>query len=102
MLRFSTRNTASKPKKRGIHALTKLGVTPVNCSRQRCEDRKSGSHKLNTQQTVASVDEADWDLNDFFCCGLQAYFGPEACTINIHMHLHLRQCLLDYGPIYGF
>ena len=20
----------------------------------------------------------------------------------MHMHLHLRQCLFDYGPIYGF
>ena len=47
------------------------------------------------------MDEADRYLTDF-CCGLQAYFGPEVCTINMHMHLHLRQCLLDYGPIYGF
>ena len=37
-----------------------------------------------------------------FVVAWQAYFGPEVCTINMHMRLHLRQCLLDYGPIYRF
>ena len=51
--------------------------------------------------TASDVDKAD-RLLTAFCCGLQAYFGPQSCTVNMHMHLHLRQCLLDYGPIYGF
>ena len=51
--------------------------------------------------TASDVDKAD-RLLTAFCCGLQAYFGPQSCTVNMHMHLHLRHCLLDYGPIYGF
>ena len=40
---------------------------------------------------------------------LQAYFkefeqlfGSEACTINMHKHLHLMKCMFDFGPIYSF
>lgn len=51
--------------------------------------------------TASDVDKGD-KLLTLFCCGLQAYFTPQSCTMNMHIHLHLRQCLLDYVPIYGF
>ena len=35
-----------------FNALAKLEVTPVHCSWQCCEDCKSGSHKLDTLQTI--------------------------------------------------
>ncbi|XP_016346834.1 uncharacterized protein LOC107692355 isoform X2 [Sinocyclocheilus anshuiensis] len=29
-------------------------------------------------------------------------FGPLHCTPNMHLHLHLKECMLDYGPVYSF
>ena len=26
----------------------------------------------------------------------------QSCTPNIHLHLHLHDCILDYGPVYSF
>ena len=26
----------------------------------------------------------------------------ESCTPNMHLHLHLKNCVLDYGPVYSF
>jgi len=28
--------------------------------------------------------------------------GWEFITINTHMHIHLKDCILDYGPFYSF
>ena len=37
-----------------------------------------------------------------FCEGVQNYFGKQSCTMNMHLHLHLTSCVLDYGPLYGY
>ena len=37
-----------------------------------------------------------------YCVKFQEIFGSECCTPNMHMHLHLKECLLDYGPVYAF
>lgn len=37
-----------------------------------------------------------------FCTKFEQVNGGEACTPNMHMHLHLKECLLDYGPPYAF
>lgn len=29
-------------------------------------------------------------------------YGKKAVTINIHLHCHLKECVNDYGPVYGF
>lgn len=29
-------------------------------------------------------------------------YGPLYCTPNMHLHLHLKDCVLDYGPVYSF
>ena len=29
-------------------------------------------------------------------------YGPKHFTPNMHLHLHLSECILDYGPIYSF
>ena len=54
VLRFSMRNRASKPKNRGFTPSPNLALL-LTIVRQRCEDRKSRSHKLNTQQTIRCV-----------------------------------------------
>lgn len=51
--------------------------------------------------TPAIVTEADVLLQEF-CEDSCQLFGKEFCTLNMHKHLHLKQCILDFGPIYGF
>lgn len=33
-----------------------------------------------------------------FCTKFQQLYGPELCTINLHLHCHIHECLQDYGP----
>lgn len=37
-----------------------------------------------------------------FCRRVQCMYGKEVITPNIHMHAHLHECLLDYGPAHVF
>ena len=54
-------------------------------------------HSLTTEQ-VALADA----LLLKFCKGTEQLYGKQAITPNMHMHTHLRTCLLDYGPVYSF
>lgn len=51
--------------------------------------------------TKSSVSSADLFLQQF-CRKYQELCGSEECTPNMHMHLHLKECILDYGPVYSF
>ena len=42
------------------------------------------------------------DILFAFCPRFEQLHGAEKCTPNIHMYLHLKQCILDYGPACGF
>ena len=37
-----------------------------------------------------------------FCRRVQELYGENAVTPNMHLHCHLRECVLDFGPIYSF
>lgn len=37
-----------------------------------------------------------------FCVGVEEIYGKEFCTPNIHLHMHIKNCLLDFGPVYSF
>lgn len=37
-----------------------------------------------------------------FCKRTERMYGKEVITPNLHMHCHLKQSMLDFGPIYGF
>lgn len=37
-----------------------------------------------------------------FCKLFEDLYGADACTPNMHLHLHLKECLLNYGPVHGF
>ena len=37
-----------------------------------------------------------------FCRKFEQLYGKEKCTPNLHLHLHLKDCLLDYGPSHAF
>ena len=50
--------------------------------------------------TREQIKEADKLLHEFCLAFLQVY-GREHCNMNTH-HLHLAECLFDYGPVYSF
>ena len=50
---------------------------------------------------ISDVHTADQYLL-LFCQNFQLLFGAEACTPNMHLHLHLKESILDYGPVYAF
>ena len=37
-----------------------------------------------------------------FCCRTEAMFGKDIITPNMHMSCHLKDCILDYGPLNHF
>ena len=47
------------------------------------------------------VEKAD-ELLLGFCSGFERRYGQESCTPNLHMHCHLKECILDAGPLYAF
>lgn len=51
--------------------------------------------------TVEECQQADEKLLSF-CKMFENLCGKEKCTPNMHLHGHLQDCILDYGPIYSF
>ena len=51
--------------------------------------------------SVSDIHAADLYLIEF-CKMFQHLYGDASCTPNMHIHLHLSQCLLDYGPVHSF
>ena len=37
-----------------------------------------------------------------YCKKFQEIYGMESCTPNMHLHLHLKDCIKNFGPVYGF
>lgn len=37
-----------------------------------------------------------------FCKTVEQIYGWEACTVNMHLHLHLKKCFEDFGPAHSF
>lgn len=37
-----------------------------------------------------------------FCQMFEQLYGALSCTPNLHLHCHLKQCMLDYGPAGSF
>ena len=50
---------------------------------------------------VSNVYTADLFLVQF-CRKFEVLYGSENCTPNLHLHLHLKDCILDYGPGHTF
>ena len=56
-----------------------------------------------SQRIVKQDDVATADLLLLnFCKKFEQLYGREMCTPNIHLHLHIKDCLLDYGPSHAF
>ena len=37
-----------------------------------------------------------------FCKRTERLYGKSALTPNMHLHCHLKECILDFGPIHSF
>ena len=37
-----------------------------------------------------------------FCKAFEELYGKDLVTPNMHLHGHLNECLLDYGPLHAF
>ena len=52
------------------------------------------------------ISYSDVDMaHDFlikFCKRCEILYGTSLITPNMHLHAHLKECILDYGPIYSF
>lgn len=53
-----------------------------------------------------SISVADLTIADAlllqFCQRVERIYGNSAITPNMHMHCHLKDVVLDFGPVYGF
>ncbi len=56
---------------------------------------------INTSITKTEAADAHLLLK-LFCSKFQELYGAEACTPNMHMHLHLKSCIARFGPVYAF
>ena len=54
--------------------------------------------RIITQHGITLADE----LIHKYCCLFQEEFGRSECYPNLHMHCHLKECLLDFGPAASF
>ena len=53
------------------------------------------------QITIRELSEADALLMEF-CHTFELLYGKQYYTINMHLHAHLKDCILDFGPVYSF
>lgn len=51
--------------------------------------------------TANGCKKADEELMSF-CKQFEELCGKERCTPNMHLHGHLLECVMDYGPVYSF
>lgn len=51
--------------------------------------------------SLDAVEKAD-DLLLEFCTTFYNIYGSDYCTANMHMHCHLKDSIVDYGPVYSF
>ena len=50
---------------------------------------------------ATEVDQAHMLLK-MFCKKFVELFGKEHCTPNMHLHMHLKDCVENFGPVYAF
>ena len=51
--------------------------------------------------SLADIDKAHDFMQRFFKAA-ESLYGRSFLTLNTHLHLHLNQCLKDFGPCYGY
>ncbi|OAD65482.1 C2H2-type zinc finger transcription factor [Phycomyces blakesleeanus NRRL 1555(-)] len=51
--------------------------------------------------TFSDIDNGHKFLQEF-CTECQRIYTPTILTCNMHLHLHLRETIRDFGPVYGY
>ena len=51
--------------------------------------------------TFVELQKADLMLLQF-CQKFERLYGKSKVKPNMHLHGHLKECVLDYGPVYNF
>ena len=51
--------------------------------------------------TFSELNDGDGALLEFCKMFVQIY-GPNYCTMNMHLHGHIKECIDDFGPVYSF
>ena len=51
--------------------------------------------------SVEAVEEGHKFLLEF-CTRFQELYGSHRVTPNKHLHMHIADCIRDYGPVYSF
>ena len=51
--------------------------------------------------TKDQLEEADTYLM-MFCRRFHDLYSQRTCTMNMHLHCHLAECIRSYGPVYSF
>ena len=51
--------------------------------------------------TTQNLRDADKHFEEF-CQSFVSLYGKEHCTMNLHLHCHLKERVEDYGPVYSF
>ena len=62
---------------------------------------KAVSRLCQRQITLCNLDKGDSLLMDF-CELFEQLYGKDNYTINMHLHGHLKECILDFEPVYTF
>ena len=55
----------------------------------------------NRKLSLVNIKLADALLLQF-CKRSEHVYGADIITRNMHLHCHLKDCILDYGPLHGF
>ena len=76
-------------------------LLPTEDNHLRCTFSRACSLICRPYVHERDVYEADETLLRF-CSGFEKRYGREACTLNLHMHCHLKECILDIGPLFSF
>lgn len=52
------------------------------------------------RQPLLTINKTD-ELLVKFCQAVETLYGAQTCTINLHLHGHLADCLHNYGPVHS-
>ncbi len=58
---------------------------------------------LLSQRIIKKTDDITADLLLLrYCEKFEELYGKEDCTMNLHLHLHIKESILDFGPTNAF
>lgn len=77
------------------------GILPEEHYAHWCLFSQACSYLCSMHINEADVIKAD-ELLLTFCKRFQELYGEAECTPNMHMHCHLKECILDVGPFHSF